>query len=136
MDETWNYKEVMKHLDDTKYYAREIPDLPGIYSEIVQILLNNKVKENTFLFSLIASPKDFANSTKNPQFYIIPKLHKIVISSRPIVPSNCWITTNASKWLDSVLSPFLKNFDWIVENSINTITALTSIKPFTLPNQI
>ena len=59
-----------------------------------------------------------------PEFYIMPKLHKAKICSRPIIPSINWITTNASKWLSEKLQPMKAHFPWIAKNSIQVINHL------------
>ena len=40
---------------------------------------------------------------KLPRFHVIPKVHKNLWSSRPIIPSHSWITSRVSKVVDYTL---------------------------------
>jgi hypothetical protein len=56
-----------------------------------------------------------------PRFYILPKIHKDVVSSRPIVPNYDWLTTETSIWLHNKLWPYVEQIDWIAKNSLEVI---------------
>lgn len=70
---------------------------------------------------------------KLPEFYILPKIHKTPISSRPIVPNHSWLTCNASRWLSDQLNDLVKKFTWIVENQIQVILNLENEEALRLP---
>lgn len=129
MDKNWYNLEVFKHLTDTSYYKLEEPNFERIKASINNILIQHKVIRNSDLWREIFPSDNFTT----PIFYVIPKLHKTPIKTRPIVPSTNWITTKASKWLDKILSPFLQKFNWIVPNSQSTILELQAIQPLQLP---
>src|SRR5947209_19386216 len=59
-----------------------------------------------------------------PDFYAMPKLHKDPISSRPICPSQKWITSHVSRFLDTLLSPFLASYPWILRDTPSLIRAV------------
>ncbi len=65
-----------------------------------------------------------------PQFYIMPKLHKTPISSRPISAAHSFITTWLGKWIDLQLKQLLPNFNTICNS---TTTVIQAIDKLTLP---
>lgn len=105
VDTIWYKNEIENQLKATSSYSPKIPNTIKIGKELhttVQKYLHilNK-QEQKFLLHKI---KVF----KSPQFYIIPKIHKIPVKGRPIVPSHSWITTPPSIWLDTNLRPIMK----------------------------
>ena len=45
-----------------------------------------------------------------PNLYLLPKLHKLPLTGRPIVSSHSYITTPASVWLDYFLQPLVRQY--------------------------
>ena len=103
----WVEKETLKHLNDTKSYARVTKDdwtfrcqkvietrdkLVNSYS---RFLPPNSLK---FLRSLDDSPRSFDPA----KFYIIPKIHKSPIAGRPIAASHPYITRPISILVDKI----------------------------------
>jgi len=100
MHKDWYEFQVKKHLN-SKTYQKEEPSLYKIIGDLYTI------KEYTFTKRLYIQSKelylkwtDKSKIWKIPEFYVMPKLHKSPIKSRPIVPSHSWVTTEASKWLN------------------------------------
>jgi hypothetical protein len=54
---------------------------------------------------------------KVPVLKVIPKIHKLPLSGRPIVPTFDTLLANASVWVDYQLKPLLKEFPWILPDS-------------------
>lgn len=63
-----------------------------------------------------------------PRFHIIPKIHKEPWSSRPIVPSHSWITTQASEIVDLTLRPILTTMPWIVNSTTEVVRNLHKVR--------
>lgn len=63
-----------------------------------------------------------------PILYVIPKIHKTPISSRPIVSSSKWINTFCSKILTKLLNKTMKEEDTICSDSASIIRDLNKIK--------
>lgn len=106
----WVEKETLKHLNDTKSYAKVTKDdwtfrrqkvietrdkLVNSYS---RFLPPNSLK---FLRSLDDSPR----SIDPAKFYIIPKIHKSPIAGRPIAASHSYITRPISIFVDELVKP-------------------------------
>lgn len=124
MNLDWYNQQVLAHLDNSKYYQK--------VQAIDVLSIKKKLWNLTDRHQSILNPDEYRRlrkvplEPKTPEFYVIPKLHKNPISSRPIVPSIDWITTNASKWLDEQLQPLLKHFPWIIPNSMAAIRKIES----------
>src|SRR5689334_13028518 len=94
MPAQWYIGKVKDHLDegDTYRHVKAVPiedivfDLSGIC---------NKYQVDEFLMRKFAFPEI---KIRNPQFYMMPKIHKTPIGIRPIIPSHSWYTTNVVKW--------------------------------------
>jgi len=126
MNLEWYENQVMKHLNSDAY-IREIPDLRKIKGNLYDI--KEKVfKKFTSSKELYLSWTDKSKMWKTPEFYVIPKLHKNPVSSRPIVPSHTWITTEASKWLDAFFKNIVSKFEWCIPNSQSVILKLESLR--------
>lgn len=63
-----------------------------------------------------------------PAFHHIPKVHKAPLKGRPIVPSHSWVTTNVSRYVDSLLQPIVRSCDWILRDTKQLIEQLASFE--------
>jgi hypothetical protein len=61
---------------------------------------------------------------------MIPKVHKTPVKMRPIVPSHSWVTTAASKLLDSRLKPIVDKYPWCVKGTLHCLENLEEIQCF------
>lgn len=59
-----------------------------------------------------------------PEFYVLPKVHKEGIPTRPIIPNCNSPSTKISKWLDAKLQEVLKLFPWILPGTKEFINML------------
>ena len=112
MSTDWVEKETLKHLNDTKSYAKvtkddctfrrqkviETRDKP-VYS-YYRFLPPNSLK---FLRNLDDSPRSFDPA----KFYIIPMIHKSPIAGRPIAASHSYITRSISILVEELVEPNL-----------------------------
>lgn len=64
------------------------------------------------------------STTSIPVFYLLIKVHKPVLSGRPIVPGIKWITTPVSVVLDHLLTPTLSVIQWLVRDTKSLVTDL------------
>jgi len=83
---------------------------------------------NTLLNSYLW-PKVLLNFLKTttaelPKFYIIPKMHKEPITSRPIIPSHSWVTSRSSEVIDYFLQKCLPYYHWILDSTKSFVQAL------------
>lgn len=119
----WYDDQVMSHLnDETTYTKVDQPDPKKIDAELRSILRRHGIHDGDTRRQILPN----LNSIKLPNFYILAKLHKTPVKSRPIVPSHSWITTHASQYVNDKLQPLLKNFPWVLENSIEAINKLSA----------
>lgn len=68
-----------------------------------------------------------------PQFYILPKLHKTPVASRPISGSHSNVTTPLASWVASKLQPITRRKEWVIKDSRQVMTDLIRTQP-TLTN--
>ena len=106
----WVEKETLKHLDDTKSYAKVtkndwtfrrqkvIETREKLVNSYFRFLQPNSLK---FLRSLDDSPR----SIDPAKLYIIPKIHKSPIAGRPIAASHSYITRPISIFVDELVKP-------------------------------
>lgn len=66
--------------------------------------------------------------TKVPVLKVIPKIHKLPISARPIVPTFGTLLANASAWVDYRLKPLLHRFPWILPDSKTFCRRILDVK--------
>ena len=62
-----------------------------------------------------------------PKFHLIPKIHKEVPTTPPIVPTFNWDTTNLSKVLSVHLNGKVKTYGWTVKDTTQLLKALEEI---------
>lgn len=119
MSKAWYDNQVLKHLNSDNY-VKECPNYEKIISEleiIMEICPRAKI-----------SPERLRRRNFDiPRFYILPKIHKNPIASRPIVPNFDWLTTEASIWLHSKLWPIVERIPWIAKNSLEVVHELDNL---------
>lgn len=59
-----------------------------------------------------------------PAIYLLIKVHKPILTGRPIVPSRFWITSPISVVLDFLLQPYVKNIPWLIKDTKHLINEL------------
>ena len=106
----WVEKETLKHLNDTKSYAKVtkndwtfrrqkvIETREKLVNSYSRFLPPNSLK---FLRSL----DDSSRSIDPAKFYNIPKIHKSPIAGRPIAASHSYITRPISNFVDELVKP-------------------------------
>ncbi|CDR48584.1 RHTO0S18e03334g1_1, partial [Rhodotorula toruloides] len=63
-----------------------------------------------------------------PAFHHLPKVHKTPLKGRPIVPSYAWITSNLSRYIDSLLQPLVRSYSWILRDSKHLLRELAKLQ--------
>ena len=120
MPKTWYNNQVLNHINDKNYYVESDINYRYIWMEFYAI--TNKLKKLPF------KNKEFVKDMfKIPKFYIIPKLHKNPVKTRPIVPNLNWVTTEVSIWLHKKLWPYVQDCPWIAENSLGVVHKIDSL---------
>jgi hypothetical protein len=66
----------------------------------------------------------FAETTRFPAWYLMPKLHKIMLAWRPICPSMHYVTHEASVWLSEIMNPVAKSLSTVCNSSLEFIKDL------------
>jgi hypothetical protein len=87
--------------------------LEKLVTEFSDILESNEIK-------WILQKKPF----KPMKLYILAKIHKEPISSRPICPSITWITHHLSQWIAAELNPYVQQSDTILQDSSQLLRCL------------
>ena len=59
------------------------------------------------------------------RFYLLPKLHKLILSWREICSSPCWLTYIVSIFIDALLQPLMQQIPTYIKNSSNIVKDLT-----------
>jgi hypothetical protein len=109
MDSNWYNNEILRQLNDNKYYFKCDNSKENIIEEVLikyEIILQKFPVDHTnetYYEFLKNSPQVNNCLTKIPKFYILPKLHKEIVKGRPIVASCSWITTPISKYCNWIL---------------------------------
>jgi hypothetical protein len=129
MSKNWYNTQVLSHLINYKC-------LTLLEYNIKISLVKFKIKKlvnDYFLFL----PKDYILSKytlfQDPKFYILPKVHKEPIASRPIAGAHSFITTPLSKVLNFLLLQHLNIFNTfdistVCKNSLQVISFLDKFK--------
>ncbi len=119
MDYSWYNNQVMMHLNNKAAYT--ISDFPEtkILSELKEIFSKYHINDAE-KFSL------YPKSWVLPEFYVIPKLHKNPVSTRPIVPNFNSITTLCAKWLHQQLWPVVRHYQWVLPGTLSAVKQLSS----------
>lgn len=131
MDAEWEFKQARKHLSDTRNYmplsTEELHHYAAeAYSKAYDLIVRRMLKlvsRSTYRFLCMSL------SNQSPcTFYVIPKLHKEPISTRPIAASHSWVTTGLSVWIDSMLQPVITEvINSHVSNSFSVICDLETM---------
>ena len=128
MDASWEHSQALSHLGDTRNYERvdEVP-FRRLKDNFLDFMYVNK---RHFSKQELRWLRHFSTEKFAPaKFYVIPKLHKKPISTRPIAASHSWITTPLSIWLDSQLQPILPRVvDSFILNSFSLVYDLRELR--------
>ena len=128
----WMKTETLKHLNDPTSYERVtqeewshrrckvIENRERLMNTYKRFLPPNNVK---FLRSFDNTP----SSTKPAKFYVIPKIHKTPMVSRPIAASHSYITRPISIYVDEIVKPNI-SMPTVLRDSKELIQNLESIK--------
>jgi hypothetical protein len=132
VDTQWYNNEVTKMLSDTSTYTltdranfeqvvdrihKSILAIVGSYPGTIHL---------TEPMTRFLKHQTTTATTSIPTFYLLIKVHKPVLSGRPIVPGVNWITTPASVVLDHLLTPTLSVIPWLVKDTKSLILDLES----------
>jgi hypothetical protein len=110
----------MDQLSNISYYVSKEPNVDHIMTQLDNILHKYKDKG---LMKIFKRTDDW----KIPQFYGLPKIHKVPLKIRPIVPNHSWITSKVSKWLDKKLQPLVHKYNWVVKGTKDVIERLENV---------
>jgi hypothetical protein len=124
-DLDWYNLQVMKHLTSSAYAKSEVP-YDTIRTQIPEVCSFMQEYDDQGCLDFVAKTKAAALKLEEllPDFYAMPKLHKNPIASRPICPSQKWITSHASRFLDKYLKSYLSHFPWILKDTPSFIRAV------------
>ena len=117
----WYQAQCLLHLSNSFAYKEEDIHISSLFREL------NEIATSRYLPSTIRSYIQASTSTL-PRFYVIPKVHKIPWSSRPIVPSHSWITSKVAEVVDYALQPFISRYPSILSSSKEVIEKLPKIE--------
>ena len=132
----WYLQQLEEHLNSNEHYSyvgrmtainsigqRLHKKYLDIFQKVVGPSKLFTVQQKKFLFGVQAQ-----RFVELPKFHLIPKIHKEVPSTRPIVPTYSWGTSNLSKVLSVHLNQKVKSYHWIVKDTIQLINAFENLK--------
>ena len=117
VEETWYSAQCHIHLLDASTYQK-VPSFP--YLEVLSACIATS-KRNTSLCSKIRKM-----GTKPCPFYIIPKVHKTPVASRPISAAHSYVTSPLSREVGDCLQKVVHLFPQIVSNSTQVVNLVES----------
>lgn len=126
LDKSWYYKECRSHLEDTSVF-RQVSNSEAFASDsrLIVLAIHRELQRVTGL--RLALPSSFSI----PFFYILPKIHKPTLSSRPIVGAHSWVLQPLAIDLISVLQPLIDSF--LPQVLSNSLALLSDISLYTIP---
>jgi hypothetical protein len=127
VDTSWYLGEIESQMSDMNTYRIEEPNIEHI---------TMKIGECAFLIKKLIHKKvaqyimDFTKNEnwKLPKFRLIPKIHKVPMAGRPIVPSHHWLTSGLSKVLDRLLRPTLEKCQYVLKDSRELVQIIENTK--------
>jgi hypothetical protein len=142
LDTSWYNQQIDQHLNNTLNYCLVTNDnfntnFMTIYNELNTlhtntVLSKTKRHEQRNLINFLRS------NTKQtiPYFYILPKIHKSTLESRPITAAHKWILTPFAKWIADILNPYVQQIPTYLKNSNELIELLDTLQPQRITNLI
>ena len=132
MDKNKYVAEVERQLLDEKYYKK----VENIHHESMLDDINKCIKDLEIHNKDITDQFDtFPTTIRKPQFYILPKTHKLYDDNlplgypgRPIVSASSSCTENISKYCDFILNPFMQMLPSYVKDTTDFINKIKDIK--------
>lgn len=116
-----------QHLADSNTYRRLKADPLGATTDSINKRLDNLERQNLLSKRVIEYTRPPKKKCTNGIFYILPKLHKGKLESRPIVSNVSHPTSNVSKYLHQLLLPTAKAAKSYVENSLQAARELKNL---------
>jgi Reverse transcriptase (RNA-dependent DNA polymerase). len=130
VDTEWYRTQARKHLEDVNTYSicdyyppmgvRELQSLVEALDSTAEL----SKQERRWL----TPSDDPLVLEKIPRLKILPKIHKLPVSSRPIVPTFGTLLSNASIWVDHQLQSLLPLFPWVLPDSKTLCRELMEVK--------
>jgi hypothetical protein len=124
----WNkadyLKEAFKHLENKEAYnCTTIVPEQKIKEDITQMIEAYEGLIDPDMINWIKHK--LKQKVQIPKFYLLPKLHKIPISSRPITAAHSWLTTGLAVAVDHLLRPIIDNIPEILKDSKTLVKDLS-----------
>ena len=122
---TWYEAEALRQLEDASTYKRleALPTLDQVFEPALAALrkYDQLISKEHTAFILERYHKKSATPAK---FYMTIKVHKKPLTGRPICSSIGTATANASRWVDSILQPYLQRIPAHLKDSRSLIKTL------------
>jgi hypothetical protein len=115
------------HLNDTTTYKQLNTNPLQTTINVITSMINNELKHKR-ISKTTASKMYPPKNSKLGTFYILPKLHKTKLQSRPIIASINHPTSRISKYIDTILRPIVVKTPTYIKNSLDIIQHLKGIK--------
>ena len=118
----WYKSEVLRQLNNKKFYSKVTLDehqiKQTVRNNLVTLVKIMKIDPDSDVYQFIFHKR---LQRTIPKFYIIPKIHKEVMTGRPIVASANWLTTNLSIWITDELKKELSRCPYVLKDSTSLI---------------
>jgi hypothetical protein len=129
----WYESQARTQLTDRSTYL-SITSLPTI-SELFDKLRSSintftiAPQLSSFLYNTeLSSESPHTTGITPANFYLLPKIHKLPISTRPIVPSMSTCIYNTSKYINYILQPVMRSYSRILLNTTDLLRHLSITK--------
>jgi len=121
----WYKKEAERQLSDATYYKQVEEDDTKKHEQIIKETLEGFVDTNIMEKKL--SHQLVPNESRTPEFYLLPKIHKINNPGRPVISSTGCHTEKISAYVDQYLRPAAQDLPSHIKDSSDFIAKMRKI---------
>ena len=131
----WYEDQALSQLLDINTYTpipnTSLPTITTIFNKLRTTIqytsLPPKLQKYIF-YTEISCPTPHTTTIPLSKFYLLPKIHKSPISTRPIVACMNSCTYNASKYIDYILQPIMHTIKHILHSNVHLLRHLNITK--------
>ncbi|KAK9238950.1 hypothetical protein V1525DRAFT_68284 [Lipomyces kononenkoae] len=123
----WYQKEAGFQLNSSTYEISSVNKFNAIARRL-DLLVSGAVESEIISERIGKYLQESARHFELPNFHLLPKVHKVPLKGRPIIPSHSWLTSNASRFLSHYLNALLADFPWIITTTKDYVTRIRAVQ--------